>query len=273
MRNETVKSRSGVAVDRYKNPDADPRGPYVRCDLTALGSIPTLHFEWRGRTPREGRVWRFNRENLDNFEAEGRIVWLSRGGMPTLKRYLSEVSQQREEPAPSSDPGRVEFILRTTMRTLAKSIAHFPDELRILEWRDLERVLREVFEGLGFKTRLTPPAQDGGFDLELSCVMDGKPETFLVEVKHWTFPSRPGRGILEKFFDVVVTRPAVAGLLLSTSGFTTSVVTGRTEIERQRIRLGDGNKIVTLCQYYVRRDSGLWEATLPLPELLFDGTL
>ncbi|WP_395856358.1 restriction endonuclease [Cystobacter fuscus] len=193
--------------------------------------------------------------------------------MPTLKRYLSEIPPQRKESPPPSAPDRVEFILRTTMRTLAKSIAHFPDELRILEWRDLERVLREVFEGLGFNTRLTPPAQDGGFDLELSCVVNGKPETFLVEVKHWTFPSRPGRGILEKFFEVVVTRPAVAGLLLSTSGFTTSVVTGRTEIERQRIRLGDSNKIVTLCQYYVRRDSGLWKATLPLPELLFDGTL
>ncbi|WP_257463444.1 restriction endonuclease [Archangium lipolyticum] len=163
--------------------------------------------------------------------------------------------------------------MRKTMREIAKWIAKFPDGLMELEWPELERVLREVFEGLGFVTRLTPLAQDGGFDLELSCAKDGKPITFLVEIKHWTPPSRPGRRILKSFFDVVVKNSATAGLLLSSSGFSSDAIAGRTEVERQRVRLGDHSKIVTLCQYYVQREAGLWVETTPLPDLLFGDTI
>jgi hypothetical protein len=37
-----------------------------------------------------------------------------------------------------------------------------------LEWRDLERMMARVMEGLGFKVTLTPPSKDGGKDLILT---------------------------------------------------------------------------------------------------------
>ncbi len=179
--------------------------------------------------------------------------------------------EEDEQPPDSSGPGYGAFLLRKTMRSIAEWIARFPKGLGELQWPELERMLREVFEGLGFETRHTPLARDGGFDLELSCMRNGKRATFLVEVKHWT-DSRPGPKVLKTFFDVVVKRPADAGLLLSSSGFTKETIIGRTKIERQKVRLGDRTKIVTLCQYYVWRGTGDWVETRPLPEILFDNT-
>jgi type I site-specific restriction endonuclease len=176
-----------------------------------------------------------------------------------------------EQTPDSSGPGFVVFLLRKTMRSIAECIARFPDGLGEVQWPDLERVLREVFEGLGFETRHTPLSQDGGFDLELSCTKNGKRVTFLVEVKHWT-DSRPGPKVLKNFFDVVIKRPAEAGLLLSSSGFTKHTIAGRTEIERQKVRLGGRTKIVTLCRQYVQRETGDWAETRALPEILFDDT-
>lgn len=82
-------------------------------------------------------------------------------------------------------------IIRVAMRALARRIATFPAELQMLEWRDLERVLREVFEGIGFATHLTRHGKDGGFDLELSAQTEQGKKSYLVEVKHWT-TQKPG---------------------------------------------------------------------------------
>ena len=54
------------------------------------------------------------------------------------------------------------------MRELARRLALHPEELPTVEWRDLERILRETFEGIGFDTKLTRSTKDGGFDLELT---------------------------------------------------------------------------------------------------------
>jgi hypothetical protein len=144
-----------------------------------------------------------------------------------------------------------------------------------VEWRDLERVLREVFEKLGFSTKLTRPSQDGGFDLCLQCWEEGKLRTFLVEIKHWAGSGkRPGRPILNTLFEVVARHDDDAtGLLLSSTGFTDSAVMGRTEIERQAIRLGGRDKIVSLCENYVKSASGVWMPATDLGDMLLDGTL
>lgn len=134
---------------------------------------------------------------------------------------------------------------------LARAIAQTPSALFEIEWRDLERVLREVFERIGFSTRITRPGKDGGYDLEVSCSVRGESENYLVEVKHWTQGQKgPGKKQFSSFFDVVVTeQKATGGLSLSSSGFTKEVLHGRTEIERPMVRLGDRAKILTLPSY------------------------
>lgn len=86
---------------------------------------------------------------------------------------------------PQDVVSRCETIVRHAMRELAKTLAQHPDELSKVEWRDLERLLCEVFEGIGFDTRVTRSSKDGGVDLELTTFEEGKKQVYLVEVKHW----------------------------------------------------------------------------------------
>ncbi|WP_162801228.1 restriction endonuclease [Azospirillum brasilense] len=168
---------------------------------------------------------------------------------------------------------KIQLVLRKALRAIASEIARTPRALGAVEWRDLERVLREVFESIGFDTRLTRPGRDGGFDLEVSCFEEGRKEVYLVEVKHWKPPSRPGMAIVSRFTEVVIAERADRGLLLSSSGFTREVIRGRSEVEQQLVRIGSDSKIVTLCQLYVRNGRGAWLSTSALPEILFHGTI
>lgn len=264
---------SSARTAHYLNPDADPNGPWVMVDLTAPGSRPNLEFEIRGRRPPQGRRWKFSAERVAKLEEEGRIV-LSPSGQPRLKRYLAEVAE-REKPAEPTDalPSRLELIIRPAMQAIARALSRNPALLAQVEWRDLERVMREVFEGLGFETVLTRPAKDGGHDLELVCDEDGRRARYLVELKHWPSGKKPGRGVYSAFLEVVVrSLDARGGLLLSSSGFSDGLLRGRTEIEQQVIRIGGRNKIVSLCDHYVMREAGIWRPITSLPELLFADT-
>src|SRR4030095_15631163 len=246
------KSRAGstrrsVDTTRYKNPDADPCGPYLLTDVTSPFDRPTLRYEWHGNLPPPGRSWRYTKERAEALEAEGRIT-LTPTGRPRLKRYLSDaVRGEGLEPLPPAT-SKLELIVRTTMRAIAVAVAEDPACLRDVEWRDLERALREVFEGLGFVTKLHRSGNDGGFDLELNYTENGKQMIVLVEVKHWAGSGKkPGKPILGSLVDVVARAvPGTTGLLLSSTGFTSDVVSGRTEIEQRKVRLGGKEKIVSL---------------------------
>lgn len=82
---------------RYKNPDNDPRGPWLQGDNgTSKSGTATNWFEVTlpsGRVVNpKGRYWAFNREALEAARKEGR-VWFGRSGdsLPVIKRYLSDV--------------------------------------------------------------------------------------------------------------------------------------------------------------------------------------
>lgn len=79
--------------------------------------------------------------------------------------------------------------------------------------------------------------------------------------------------MLRNYLEVVVEPSAKGGLLLSSSGFTTNVFRGITEVARRRVRLGDREKIIRLCQSYLRHGPELLLKGSPLPQLLFEKTL
>lgn len=162
-------------------------------------------------------------------------------------------------------------IIRRAMQDLAREIARHPESLYRREWRDLERILREVFERMGFRTHLTRPGKDGGFDLELSARDADGLKTFLVEVKHWS-EKRPGAAVLKKLVKVSIERAVEGAVLLSTSGFTRTINSGLLEATAPSIRLGDDTKIVGLCRTYYRLSTGYWLEEA-LPEALNSGTV
>lgn len=91
-------SRSEAMIARYKNPDNDPRGPWLLSDLAAR------NFYAQGRYaittpsgkvidgPPSGSYWRVSEEKFWELDRDNRIWWGKNGNnRPGIKRFLSEV--------------------------------------------------------------------------------------------------------------------------------------------------------------------------------------
>ena len=80
----------------YKNPDNDPRGPWVSSDFTAQGFRPNQMYKiitsgGAEYSPPEGRCWKNVEEVFKQQVAEGRFWFGADGkGVPRRKTYLSE---------------------------------------------------------------------------------------------------------------------------------------------------------------------------------------
>lgn len=90
--------RTEEMVARYKNPDNDPRGPWL------LGDLAARNFYGQGRYPittRSGKVisgppagsyWRVSEGKFRELDSDNRIWWGTSGeNRPGIKRFLSEV--------------------------------------------------------------------------------------------------------------------------------------------------------------------------------------
>ncbi|WP_395741164.1 DNA methyltransferase [Prosthecobacter sp.] len=71
---------------------SDARGPFRLMSLVSPISRPSLAFEWEGEMPPKGNSWRFSRERLEQFHADGKIVMGPPGSPPRLKQYASEAA-------------------------------------------------------------------------------------------------------------------------------------------------------------------------------------
>ena len=90
-------SRSLDNINRYKNPDNDPRGPWTSGDLSVKTYSSKTDYIIKtpsGRlvSPPHGSCWRVSKERFDELVKENRI-WFGESGenVPRLKRFLSEV--------------------------------------------------------------------------------------------------------------------------------------------------------------------------------------
>lgn len=179
----------------------------------------------------------------------------------------------RIEQVPSIDISQINIIRRAFSRKLIEQIINNPRSLDEIEWREMERLLSEVFEGLGFEARLTPGSKDGGKDIILKCKVASKTHTYYVEVKHWRSGQRVGAGAITDFLNIIVNEEIEGGLFLSTYGFCSNAIESLTEIQRKSLRFGTENKVVSLCKSYFKAMSGIWTPDDLLPEVLHDNTL
>jgi DNA modification methylase len=63
---------------------------YRKGDLTAGKPGGDTSYEWKGVRPYSGRYWAYSKAKMEQFEAEGRLVY-TRTGFPEYKRYLDEM--------------------------------------------------------------------------------------------------------------------------------------------------------------------------------------
>jgi Restriction endonuclease len=168
-----------------------------------------------------------------------------------------------------SRSGAMVAAIRECCDALAWEVASNPQYLDELEWRDVERLMATVFSRLGFNVQLTPPSKDGGKDLVLECLANGRSANYVVEVKHWRSGKRVGTSDVKEFIRVVAREKRIGGLFLATYGYSANVGEAVSEIDRDRIRLGDSEFMTALCKTYVRAEHGVWQGTRTLPALLF----
>jgi len=90
--------RTEEMVARYKNPDNDPRGPWLLGDLAARNFYAQGRYSIRtpsGKVipgPPAGSYWRVSEEKFHELDKDGRIWWGSSGeNRPGIKRFISEV--------------------------------------------------------------------------------------------------------------------------------------------------------------------------------------
>jgi adenine-specific DNA-methyltransferase len=94
--------RSSENLERFSNPDNDPRGEWAPGDLSANAKggryVASLYFEIENpvtkkrHLPPDGACWRFSKETVEAYIREGRIYFgMDNLGRPKIKRYLSEV--------------------------------------------------------------------------------------------------------------------------------------------------------------------------------------
>jgi hypothetical protein len=177
-------------------------------------------------------------------------------------------------PLEEKSPGNsIISLMDQLARNIIRVIAQNGGQLRHVEWRDLERVLATVFDGLGFDAELTPSSKDGGKDIILTCIERGARRQYVVEVKHWVSGKAVGGSYLKKFLDVIVSGKHDAGLFLSTSGFARNAQESVEHFEHRRMRVGGADKVIRLCQMFVLGESGLWLADRSPTTVLFDSTV
>lgn len=105
-KNKVVWSRSrnklaptAEQLERYKNPDDDPRGPWTSGDMTAKAGPGRRAAQFydltlpSGRvvTPARGMAWRFTQDRFEELIEDDRVSFGPKGdSVPRLKRFLSE---------------------------------------------------------------------------------------------------------------------------------------------------------------------------------------
>lgn len=167
----------------------------------------------------------------------------------------------------------VYIYIKQLSRKLIELVAKRPDSLKEMEWRDLERVVSELFEGLGFKTTLTPSSKDGGKDVILECTIDDIQKSFVIEIKHWRSGQRVGQKTVKEFTKVIINEKRDKGLFLSTYGFSNNFYESLSETEKTIVRFGEQEKIVELCRTYEKISNRIWNPTSTLEDILFENTI
>ncbi|WP_158259245.1 MULTISPECIES: restriction endonuclease [Pseudomonas] len=185
-----------------------------------------------------------------------------------LRNWASGINTKSDDEAKRE----VQLIIKTASKLLINAVASNPRALDTLEWRDLERLMAEAFEGIGFSVTLTPSSKDGGKDLILQGEVKGSLKTYAVEIKHWRAGNRVGQLAVESFMNVLIKEKYDGGVFISTYGFTGNAFESLTKIQREALKFGGETKIVALCKTYTRVNQGLWSPEENLTDSLFSET-
>jgi len=166
----------GDDASKFKNPDNDPRGPWVSSDFTAQGYRPNQMYtittpSGLQMTPPEGRCWRHLEDVYNQLLAEGRLWFGSDGtGVPRKKTYLNEKEGKGVWTWwTNGEVGHTQEATQETAAVLGKAIFDYPKPVRLIS-RILrlaaapDSIILDSFAGSGTTAHavLNMNKQDGG---------------------------------------------------------------------------------------------------------------
>ncbi len=98
----TIFKGKSIDLEKYKNPDNDPRGPWASIDLSGLANKdqrPNLHYDLINPNtgdryvPNPNRGWSKSPLTMDELIKENRILWPSQAtGRPREKKFLKDLN-------------------------------------------------------------------------------------------------------------------------------------------------------------------------------------
>ena len=113
-----------------------------------------------------------------------------------------------------------------------------PNLLRSISSRKFEKIVAELLARQGYDVELTPSTRDGGFDLYAAKNEQMGKFLYLVECKKYTPPNKVGIQVVRSLYGVVKQKKATAGLVATTSFFTSDAKLFQSKIEHE-IKLQD----------------------------------
>lgn len=109
---------------------------------------------------------------------------------------------------------------------------------------DFEKLCANLFVSMGYKAELTPPTNDGGYDIILSI----NNKISIVECKCYALDHKIGRPAIQKLVGANYIVQANEMIFITTSNFTTSAITYAKEAN---VKLIDGTLLINLLNQYV----------------------
>lgn len=129
-------------LSKYKNPDNDPRGPWMSDNLTGLANSkerPNLHYEITDPEtglrypPHPSRGWIYERKKMKQMISEGRIIFPSKpDGRPRLKRYIDDIRSHFTGFSSLQDVGYTTDGTRELFHLFGEKVFPFPKPKNLL---------------------------------------------------------------------------------------------------------------------------------------------
>jgi HJR/Mrr/RecB family endonuclease len=144
---------------------------------------------------------------------------------------------------PPEDAREVAFVSVQAWDRILAMLASNPGLLHDLDSRKFERLIAELLERQGLEVRITPRVRDGGRDILAFLKTPVGEHLYLVECKRYRADRPVGVALVRSLYGVVQAERATAGLLVTTSRFTSGALSYQRPLERQ-LALRDYNDLV-----------------------------
>lgn len=160
---------------------------------------------------------------------------------------------------------KMTFLIREMCTALIKYIAEKGVSfLNNIEWRDLERVLAELFWVNGFKVELTSSSKDGGKDIIIYSRDNKSKEKYYIEIKHWRSGVKVTEKTIKSFIEIIIKDDIKKGIIFSTSGYNSNVMCANICIHNVDLKLWGKNEIYSMAKAYLKNRFGLFEENTDL---------